>query len=128
MKQNIKETISNVFLEIFAQEVDELPTPELSDDVVLLESGLDSMGFAILVVELEEKLGYDPFTISDEPFYPTTFGEFVNFYEKILLAPMWVLAPMSAHGQPSARSPLDTSGNFPKHNFCKFPFVWSNIV
>jgi|TARA_B110000090_G_C13102433_1_gene339087 acyl carrier protein len=82
MKQNIKETISNVFLEIFAQEVDELPTPELSDDVVLLESGLDSMGFAILVVELEEKLGYDPFTISDEPFYPTTFGEFVNFYEK----------------------------------------------
>ena len=82
MKQNIKEIIGNVFLEIFASEVDGLPTPELSDDLVLLESGLDSMGFAILVVELEEKLGFDPFTISDEPFYPSTFGEFVNFYEK----------------------------------------------
>jgi len=82
MKINIKETIGNVFLEIFESEVDGFPTPELIDDLVLLESGIDSMGFAILVVELEERLGFDPFTISDEAFYPTTFGEFVDFYEK----------------------------------------------
>ena len=78
----LKEQIGLIFIEIFEQQVDRLPSPELSDDLILLESGLDSMGFAILVVELEERLGFDPFTISDNPYYPTTFGEFVSFYEK----------------------------------------------
>lgn len=53
----------------------------LTDDTVLLESGLDSLGFAILVARLDEELGYDPFSLSDDPFYPQTFGEFVKFYE-----------------------------------------------
>src|SRR6185312_1103506 len=35
----------------------------LGDDSVLLESGLDSLGFAVLVVRLEETLGYDPFVL-----------------------------------------------------------------
>ena len=34
-----------------------------------------------LVRELEEELGFDPFTLSTEAFYPRTFGEFVRFYE-----------------------------------------------
>ena len=34
---------------------------------------------------------------------------------KIPLAPMGVLAPRSAHVRPSARPPIDTSGNFPAH-------------
>ena len=54
--------------------------PELSDDTVLLESGLDSLGFAVLVTRLEESLGYDPFTEMDEPVYPQTLGEFVQVY------------------------------------------------
>ena len=33
--------------------------------------------------------------------------------EKFPLAPMGVLAPGSAHARPSARPPIDTSGNFP---------------
>lgn len=53
----------------------------LNDDMVLLESGLDSLGFAILVARLEEDLGWDPFTLSDQPFYPTLLGEFIAFYE-----------------------------------------------
>ncbi|PKA39979.1 acyl carrier protein [Rhizobium sullae] len=53
---------------------------ELRDDTVLLESGLDSLGFAILVARLEEDLGWDPFTLSNEAVYPGTFGEFVAFY------------------------------------------------
>ena len=32
---------------------------------------------------------------------------------KIPLAPMGVLAPVSAHAGPSAQTPIDTSGNFP---------------
>jgi acyl carrier protein len=53
----------------------------LSDDLVLLESGLDSLGFAILVTRLEDVLGFDPFTISNDAYYPVTFGDFVRFYE-----------------------------------------------
>ena len=34
---------------------------------------------------------------------------------KFPLAPMGVLAPGSAHARPSARPPIDTSGNFSAH-------------
>jgi acyl carrier protein len=55
---------------------------ELSDDSVLLESGLDSLGFAILVARLEDELGYDPFLLMDEPVYPRTLGEFISIYQR----------------------------------------------
>lgn len=55
-------------------------TEEINDQTVLLETSLDSLGFAILVARLEEELGWDPFSISDTPFYPATFGQFVAFY------------------------------------------------
>ena len=53
----------------------------LSDDLVLLESGLDSLGFAVLVARLEDKLGIDPFTASEDALFPVTFGDFVKVYE-----------------------------------------------
>jgi aryl carrier-like protein len=53
----------------------------LSDDLVLLESGLDSLCFAILVARLEDRLGYDPFTASDDVYFPVTLGDFIHFYE-----------------------------------------------
>lgn len=55
---------------------------DLNDETVLLESGLDSLGFAILVARLEEELEYDPFAMMDEPVYPRTLGEFVAIYER----------------------------------------------
>ena len=55
---------------------------QISDNTVLLESGLDSLGFAILVARLEEDLGYDPFTRMTEAVYPRTFGEFVTIYQR----------------------------------------------
>jgi acyl carrier protein len=55
---------------------------ELSDDTILLDSGLDSLGFAILVTKLEEELGYDPFVQMTEPVYPRTLGEFVEIYRR----------------------------------------------
>ena len=63
-------------------EEDELEVPEITDDLVLLETELDSLGFAVLVTRLEEALGYDPFSLMTEPVYPTTFGEFVAVYEQ----------------------------------------------
>lgn len=55
---------------------------EISDEQVLLETELDSLGFAILVALLEEELDIDPFQMMDDPVYPTTFGEFVAIYEQ----------------------------------------------
>jgi len=52
----------------------------LSDDLVLLDSGLDSLCFAVLVARLEDKLGRDPFTASDDVAFPVTLGEFVKVY------------------------------------------------
>lgn len=53
----------------------------LSDDLKLLESGLDSLSFALIVVRLEEALGFDPFDVAEEVRFPVTFGDFVKLYE-----------------------------------------------
>jgi acyl carrier protein len=55
----------------------------LSDDTVLLESGLDSLCFAILVARLEDKFGFDPFAASDEAVFPVTLGDFFRLYQKV---------------------------------------------
>ena len=53
----------------------------LSDDLVLLESGLDSLCFAIIVARLEDTLGVDPFSASEDVYFPVTLGDFIKFYE-----------------------------------------------
>jgi acyl carrier protein len=53
----------------------------LRDDLVLLDSGLDSLGFAVLVARLEDTLGVDPFTTAEDAMFPLTFGDFVKVYE-----------------------------------------------
>ena len=55
--------------------------PLLTDDLVLLDLGLDSLAIAILVARLEDKLGFDPFTEYDDIYYPVTVGDFIRFYE-----------------------------------------------
>jgi acyl carrier protein len=63
-----------------AEEQGKLLTP-LADDVALLDSGLDSLCFAIIVVRLEMSLGIDPFSSDEDAPFPVTFGEFVRCYE-----------------------------------------------
>ncbi|MFN0264049.1 phosphopantetheine-binding protein [Tepidamorphus sp. 3E244] len=58
----------------------------LSDDLVLIESGLDSLCFAILVARLEDQLGIDPFTASEEAYFPETLGDFVRSYDQAIAA------------------------------------------
>ena len=48
--------------------------PQLKDDLNLAESGFNSLGFAVLVARLEDKLGYDPFTAAAEAVFPVTFA------------------------------------------------------
>jgi acyl carrier protein len=58
-----------------------LPLPPLNDDMVLLESGLDSLSFAIIVARLEDELGIDPFSDDEDLEIPVTFANFVRIYE-----------------------------------------------
>ena len=75
----VKETVISQLRQV-AEENGKEPPP-LSDNLVLLDSGLDSLAIAILVARLEEALGFDPFTEFDDLPYPVTLGDFVRFYE-----------------------------------------------
>lgn len=76
---SIRSTVySNI--EKIAQE-QKRPVAKLSDELVLLNSGLDSLCLAILVARLEDELGLDPFGTSDDISFPVTLGDFVRFYE-----------------------------------------------
>lgn len=54
----------------------------LTDDMPLVGSGLDSLCIALIVANLEDELGVDPFGLAGEVPMPETLGEFVSFYEK----------------------------------------------
>jgi hypothetical protein len=53
----------------------------VTDDLALIDSGLDSLCLAILVANLDDELGVDPFSSGDGVDVPTTVGEFVRLYE-----------------------------------------------
>jgi acyl carrier protein len=57
------------------------PLLPLTDDLILLDSGMDSLGLAILVTRLEDTLGLDPFTDADITVPPVTLGDFIQLYE-----------------------------------------------
>lgn len=57
--------------------------PPLNDDVSLHETGFDSLAFAILVARLEDELGVDPFTLSEDATFPLTIGDFIKAYENV---------------------------------------------
>jgi acyl carrier protein len=57
--------------------------PPLDDALSLHETGFDSLGFAILVARLEDDLGIDPFTISEDASFPLTLGDFIRAYENV---------------------------------------------
>ena len=59
----------------------ELKLPPLTDDLVLLESGLDSLSFAIIVARLEDQLGFDPFSADEDLEIPVTLVDFIRIYE-----------------------------------------------
>jgi acyl carrier protein len=53
----------------------------LTADLPILESGLDSLCIAVLVANLEDQLGLDPFGSGDDVEMPSTIGDFVRIYE-----------------------------------------------
>lgn len=77
---SIKSTILAQITEIAAQQGKRLPP--LTDDLPILESGLDSLCIAILVADLDDKLGLDPFDGDGPAVFPVTVGEFIRLYEQ----------------------------------------------
>jgi acyl carrier protein len=53
----------------------------LTDDLVLVESGLDSLCFALIVARLEDALGVDPFSVAEDVYFPVTLSDFIKSYE-----------------------------------------------
>jgi acyl carrier protein len=53
----------------------------LTDDLPLLECGLDSLCVALIVARLEDALGLDPFNTEENIEFPATVGDFVKLYE-----------------------------------------------
>ena len=53
----------------------------LSDDLNLIESGLNSLCLAIIVARLEDRLGVDPFSAATDAPFPVTIGDFIRSYE-----------------------------------------------
>ena len=78
---NTRTIIEQQFAETLQEAGASVPAA-FADDLVLLQSGLDSLGFAVLITRLETECGYDPFTLMTEPFYPRTFGELVEVYDR----------------------------------------------
>jgi len=76
---SVRSTITAQFEQVALEQKRSLA--RLSDDLRLLDSGLDSLSFALIVVRLEESLGYDPFDVADDITFPVTFGDFVKLYE-----------------------------------------------
>jgi hypothetical protein len=76
---SLRPTITAQFEQVALEQKRKLA--RLSDDLKLLESGLDSLSFALIVARLEDAVGFDPFDSDEEMRFPVTFGDFVRLYD-----------------------------------------------
>ncbi len=58
------------------------PLAPLTDDLLLLESGLDSLSLAALIVRLEDELNVDPFSAPMGHDFPMTLRDLFAAYER----------------------------------------------
>jgi hypothetical protein len=76
---SVRATVTSQFEQVAREQSRKLAP--LSDDLKLLDSGLDSLSFALIVARLEDALSFDPFDVEGEVAFPVTFGDFVGLYE-----------------------------------------------
>jgi len=75
----LRSTITTQFEQVAQEQKRKLA--RLGDDLKLLDSGLDSLSFALIVARLEDAVGFDPFDTDQDTKFPVTFGDFVRLYE-----------------------------------------------
>jgi hypothetical protein len=78
---NVRQEVVTQFKQVAHEQKKRLAP--LTDELELLNSGLDSLCFAIVVSRLEDSLGLDPFSVSEDAPFPVTFGDFVGLYEYV---------------------------------------------
>lgn len=76
---NVRSEILEQFKQVAEEQ--EMPLGALSDESPLMDLGLDSLCFAIVVSRLEGSLGVDPFSQSDDVPFPVNLREFIQIYE-----------------------------------------------
>ena len=76
---SVEDTIKAQFEQVAIEQHRKLS--RLFPELKLLECGLDSLSFALIVARLEDALGFDPFDVTEEMKFPVTYGDFVKLYE-----------------------------------------------
>jgi acyl carrier protein len=79
MNMSVRATILEEIIRIGKQQ-NRILAP-LTDDLPLLNSGLDSLCIAVLVASLDDNLGIDPFDGDRDIPLPVTLGDFIALYE-----------------------------------------------
>jgi acyl carrier protein len=79
LQMSVKSAVLSQFKAVAEEQNKKLPP--LSDDLALLESGLDSLCLAIIVARLEDELGVDPFSVDEGTDLPITLNDFIRLYE-----------------------------------------------
>lgn len=82
---NVRAEVFDQFQQVAIEQ--EMRLAPLSDELPLLDLGLDSLCFAIVVTRLEAALGVDPFSADENAPFPVSLGEFVRFYENAVQQP-----------------------------------------
>ena len=75
----VRDAITATFTKV-AEEQGKKLSP-LTDDLALMDSGLDSLCIAIIVARLDDELALDPFSSGDDMILPVTVGDFIKIYE-----------------------------------------------
>jgi acyl carrier protein len=76
---SVRSSVISQFEQVAREQNKALAPP--ADDLVLLDSGLDSLCLAIIVARLEDVLGVDPFSSAQDAEFPVTVGDFIRLYE-----------------------------------------------
>ena len=76
---SVEETIKTQFEQVAIEQHRKLS--RLFPELKLLDCGLDSLSFAVIVARLEDALGFDPFDVTEEMKFPVTYGDFVKLYQ-----------------------------------------------
>ena len=80
---SVRETVLRVIDDVARANGKRLPA--LNDDLPLIDSGLDSLCLAVIVANLEDELGVDPFGSAEDGALPETVGALVGLYEGALV-------------------------------------------
>ncbi len=77
---SVRSTVMDEFDQVAKQQ--NMRLAPLTDDLALLDSGLDSLCLAVVVAQLEDELGVDPFSAAVAGAQlPVTVGDFIRLYE-----------------------------------------------